>query len=195
MQWWGRGRAVGGSSGAARVRAAGRRTSALRAHDVARGVGVRHHARVLGGLEHALELDGLAVAHLHPRLAVRREALLARAAAHVRVARLLLAVRARARQQRVALFDGEDLDLDARRLEGRLAHALWPQQELARLAAGGGQACWSRAENPQLWGGLRRAPEATASFQDAPAALRGAKERPGPSDGPGRQMGRCRQTG
>ena len=30
---------------------------------------------------------------------------------------------------------------------------------------------WLKVENHQLWGGLRRAPEATASFQAAQAAL------------------------
>ena len=28
-------------------------------------------------------------------------------------------------------------------------------------------ACWLKVEHPQLWGGLRRGPEATASVQDA----------------------------
>ena len=50
-------------------------------------------------------------------------------------------------------------------------------------------------ETPRLWGGLRRAPEATARSEAAQATLRGAWERPGPSDGPGRRVGRCRQTG
>ena len=35
-------------------------------------------------------------------------------------------------------------------------------------------ACWLKMENPQLWGGLRRDPEATASLQAAQPALRGA---------------------
>ena len=34
--------------------------------------------------------------------------------------------------------------------------------------------CRLKAEHPQLWGGLRRAPEATASLRAAHAALRGA---------------------
>ena len=52
-------------------------------------------------------------------------------------------------------------------------------------------ACRVRVESPRLWDGPRRAPGATASFEAAQAALRGAWE---PSDGPGRQMGRSRQT-
>ena len=32
---------------------------------------------------------------------------------------------------------------------------------------GAGEACWLNAETPQLWGGRRRAPAATASFHDA----------------------------
>ena len=67
------------------------------------------------------------------------------------------------------------------RLEGRL--------ERHRVA------CWSKVEDPRLWGGLRRAAEATASFQAAQAALRGAYERSEPLDSPGRQVGRCPQTG
>ena len=35
-------------------------------------------------------------------------------------------------------------------------------------------ACSSKVGTPQLWGGLRRVPEATDGFQDAQAALRGA---------------------
>jgi hypothetical protein len=56
-------------------------------------------------------------------------------------------------------------------------------------------ACWLNVENPQRWGGLGRAPEATASLQAAKAALRGAEKRPEPSDGPGRLMGRWPQAG
>ena len=36
------------------------------------------------------------------------------------------------------------------------------------------RAWWLKVENPQLWGGLRRAPEAMVSFQAAQAALWGA---------------------
>ncbi len=43
----------------------------------------------------------------------------------------------------------------------------------ASVAACSRQTWWLKAENPQLWAGLRRAPEATASFQAAQAALRG----------------------
>ena len=53
---------------------------------------------------------------------------------------------------------------------------------------------WLKVKSPHLWGGLRRAPEATARFRAARAALWGECERPEPSDGPGRQMGRCPQT-
>ena len=49
--------------------------------------------------------------------------------------------------------------------------------------------------DPRLWSGPRRAAGATASLRAAQAALWGAEKRPGPSDGPGRRMWRCRQAG
>ena len=72
-----------------------------------------------------------------------------------------------------------------------------PQRVVAHATAvhRGAGACWSIAENPQLWSGLSRAPEAAASFRAARALIWGAQERPEPSDGPGRQMERCRQAG
>ena len=50
-------------------------------------------------------------------------------------------------------------------------------------------------ETPQLWGGLRRATGATASPQDAQAALWGAWQRPAPSTGPERQAGAVLRRG
>ena len=55
--------------------------------------------------------------------------------------------------------------------------------------------CWLKVENPQLWGGLRRAAEATASFQMTGAVLRSVQERPEPSVAPGGCTGRCPPTG
>ena len=49
-------------------------------------------------------------------------------------------------------------------------------------------------EHPQLWGGRSRATEATASRTATQAALPLAQERPAPSHGPGRPMGRCPQA-
>ena len=57
------------------------------------------------------------------------------------------------------------------------------------------ETCGLKVQNPQPWASRRRAPEAMASLQAAHAALWGAQERPEPSDGPGRPMGRSRQTG
>ena len=42
-----------------------------------------------------------------------------------------------------------------------------------------------RSPSSIVWGGRRRAVRAAASLHAAEAALRGAEERPGPSDGPG----------
>ena len=47
--------------------------------------------------------------------------------------------------------------------------AAWQADEVAAVLA-----WWLKVENSQLWGGLRRALEAIAGFQDAPAALWGA---------------------
>ena len=52
-----------------------------------------------------------------------------------------------------------------------------------------------RRELLKLWGGRRRAAQATAGFRGAQAALRGAEEQPKPEDPPGARMGRGRQTG
>ena len=52
-----------------------------------------------------------------------------------------------------------------------------------------------QVEHLRFRGGLRRDAEAMVSLQAAEAALRGAQARPGPCDGPERQMGRGRQTG
>ena len=56
---------------------------------------------------------------------------------------------------------------------------------------------WSsgrRCKPPQLWGGPRRAAEATPSLQAAQAARRGARGRPEPSEAPTGSCGRCRHT-
>ena len=61
--------------------------------------------------------------------------------------------------------------------------------------AGPPHAWWGRVETRQLWGGLRRAPAATASFQAAAAALWHLWRRPEPSEPPGGLVGRCPPTG
>ena len=60
-------------------------------------------------------------------------------------------------------------------------------------------ACWFKMENPQLWGGLRRDPEATAkataSLQERLSRCSGVRRRGlSLSEGQGRRVGRRRQT-
>ena len=62
--------------------------------------------------------------------------------------------------------------LEARGAEGGGGGGQRVQQGLQ--LAEQGQAWWLKVEHPQLWAGLRRAPEAMVSFQAAQAALRGA---------------------
>ena len=79
-----------------------------------------------------------------------------------------------------------------------LSVQLWPRLVVGLGASRHGEprrSCQLKADPRPLWGGRRRAAEATASLRDAQAALWGAWQRPEPADGPGRQMGRCPHTG
>ncbi len=59
--------------------------------------------------------------------------------------------------------------------DGMFSTAEGPLHRHVELVASSLDACrFESGEDPRLWGGLRRAPEATASLQTAQAALRGA---------------------
>ena len=79
-------------------------------------------------------------------------------------------------QARIEGRCGRGAGVDRREMCARLRRGgerLLAQRPLEPLVtvAPRGRACCLKVETPQLWGGLRRAPEATVSLQDAQAAL------------------------